>query len=236
VKRAAQRFAIEEAALDSAYVEKVWRAWSEPGEGFISVAAGHWELVVTHRDDGAAYLTVRGPETKATVLPVSRHAEFCGIQFRAGAFMPDLPPSRLVDAALTLPRATGRCFWLQGAAWDFPDFGNADVFVARLVREGLLVRDPLVAGVLGGQLGDATGLSARSVQRRVVRATGLTRGAIRQIERAERPVALLDRGAAILDVGAQAGYADQAHMTRALKRFVGQTPGEIVRGRRSISA
>jgi AraC-like DNA-binding protein len=31
----------------------------------------------------------------------------------------------------------------------------------------------------------------------------------------------------------QAGYYDQPHMTRALKRFVGQTPAEIINeGRR----
>lgn len=30
------------------------------------------------------------------------------------------------------------------------------------------------------------------------------------------------------DVAYQAGYADQPHLTRSLKRFVGQTPGQIL--------
>jgi AraC-like DNA-binding protein len=30
-----------------------------------------------------------------------------------------------------------------------------------------------------------------------------------------------------LDVARQAGYADQPHLTRSLKRFVGQTPSQI---------
>jgi methylphosphotriester-DNA--protein-cysteine methyltransferase len=55
----------------------------------------------------------------------------------------------------------------------------------------------------------------------------LTLGAIKQIDRAYKATALLDAGATILDVVTQAGYADQAHLTRSLIRFMGQTPGRI---------
>jgi methylphosphotriester-DNA--protein-cysteine methyltransferase len=65
----------------------------------------------------------------------------------------------------------------------------------------------------------------------VLRATGLTQDAIRQIERARRAADLLDRGESIAETVARAGYADQAHLTRSLKRFVGETPGQIVGGR-----
>ena len=94
------------------------------------------------------------------------------------------------------------------------------------MREGLIVRDPLVESALHGRVHD---LSVRSVERRVLRSTGLTRTAIRQIERAHAAVQLLDQGLSILDTVAQAGYADQAHLTRSLKRFIGQTPAETFR-------
>jgi len=61
----------------------------------------------------------------------------------------------------------------------------------------------------------------------VSRATGLTRGAIGQIRRAERAAELLCRGVPPLDVAGQVGYADQPHLTRSLKRFVGRTPSQI---------
>jgi AraC-like DNA-binding protein len=92
------------------------------------------------------------------------------------------------------------------------------------VRAGLLVHDPVASAALHD---DVEGLSTRSVERRVARATGLTRGTIRQIHRAERAVELLGRGVPALEVARQAGYADQPHMTRSLKRFVGQTPSQI---------
>jgi AraC-like DNA-binding protein len=56
----------------------------------------------------------------------------------------------------------------------------------------------------------------------------LTRGAIEQIGRAERAVELLSRGMSPIEAARRAGYADQPHLTRSLKRLVGQTPSQIV--------
>ncbi|MBV9230105.1 MAG: helix-turn-helix domain-containing protein, partial [Chloroflexi bacterium] len=61
----------------------------------------------------------------------------------------------------------------------------------------------------------------------------LTPKAIEQIERAQRAVTLLEQGVSLLDAAYQAGYADQAHMNRSFKRFIGQTPAQIVRGGKS---
>jgi hypothetical protein len=158
-------------------------------------------------------------------VPIPEDAEFFGVQFSLGSFMPSLPPRQLLDRALTLAPVTASSFWLEGGAWEVPGPGNADVFVGRLVRAGLLVRDPIASAAIEG---DPTGLSARSVQRRVARATGLTKGAIRQMQRAERALELLARGDAAAKVARDTGYADQAHLTRSLKRLVGQTPTEIV--------
>ena len=180
-------------------------------------------MVVT-RQPGAARLTVRGPETKATTVPIPEDAEFFGIQFRLGAYMPRLLPGELVDRALTLPAATMTSCWLNGSAWELPGPDNADAFVDRLVRDGLLAHDPVVSAALQGDVG---GLSTRSVERRVSRATGLTRGVISQIRRAETAVELLARGVPAAVAADQAGYADQPHLGRSLKRFVGLTPAQI---------
>ena len=75
----------------------------------------------------------------------------------------------------------------------------------------------------------------RSAQRRFLRATGLTHGAHRQIERARHATNLLTRGMGILDAVHEAGYFDQAHLTRSFKRLIGQTPGQVVRGETQLS-
>ncbi len=155
---------------------------------------------------------------------IPRDAEFFGIRFSLGTFMPTLHLRQPVDRLLMLPPASSTSFWLDGLAWELPGPDDADVFVDRLVRAGPLVHDPVASAAVQDDVED---LSTRSVERRVARATGLTRGAIRQIRRAERAVELLGRGVPALDVARQAGYVDQPHLTRSLKRFVGQTPSQI---------
>jgi Helix-turn-helix domain len=225
MKRADELFTFVERSSRSPLIEQTWQTSSEPEELFISVAETHWGMVVTRQQD-TVNMTIRGPETRASTSPIPQDAEFFGIVFSQGTFMPGLVPGSLVDGSLTLPQVGDTSFWLDGAAWELPGPDNADVFVDRLARAGLLVHDPVVPAALQGQV-DVDGLSTRSVERRVARATGLTRGAIRQIRRAEQAVDLLSRGVPALDVARQAGYADQPHMTRSLKRFVGQTPSQI---------
>jgi AraC-like DNA-binding protein len=94
------------------------------------------------------------------------------------------------------------------------------------VREELLVREPVVDAVLQNR---PLELSLRTVQRRFLHATGLTRGAFDQIERARQTVTLLEQGLSIADAVYWAGYADQPHLTRSLKHFMGQTPAQILR-------
>jgi Helix-turn-helix domain len=223
MKRAAEMFTFERRSLRTRLVETTWVTSSRSEEPFLSVAVSHWEMVVTRQLD-KKWLTVRGPETRATTAPVPTDAEYFGIQFSHGTFMPQLAPQQLVDGAVTLPTASPGTCWLDGSAWELPRPENADVFVERLVRAGLLVHDPIVHAAVHD---DVVGLSARTVERRVRRATGLTRSTIRQIRRAERAVEMLTDGVDALQVVARAGYADQPHLSRSLKRFVGQTPSRI---------
>ena len=163
MKRAVELFAFDRRSSSSPFVDETWWTRSEPEKSFISVAVIHWEMVVT-RQRGAARLTVRGPETKATIVPIPEDAEFFGIQFSLGTFMPTLLPGQLVDRALTLPRATSTSFWFNGSAWELPGQDNADVFVDSLVRAGLLVHDPVASAALQGDvegLSDALGGTAR---------------------------------------------------------------------------
>ncbi len=148
-----------------------------------------------------------------------------GVIFKLGTFMPKLPIPTLVDGFIDLPQATSQSFWLNGSAWQVPTFENADTFVDRLVREGLLVHDLLVDTVLHGEVSD---LSVRSTQRRFLQATGLTHTTVHQIERARRATLLLKQGDSILDTVFAAGYFDQPHLTRSLKHYIGQTPDQIM--------
>jgi hypothetical protein len=217
---------------DSPFVERVWRSHSERAGTFLSVAAGHFEMAVT-RHRGKTFLTLRGPETTATRAECPADGEWLGIRFKLGTFLPALLPGNLLDRRdVTLAGASKHAFWLNGSAWEYPDFENADVFVARLARKGVIARDAIVDAVLHNR---PQTLSTRSTQRHFRRATGITHSTWRQIERARHATNLLREGQSILDTVHQAGYFDQPHLTRSLTYRIGQTPAEIMRGSRQLS-
>jgi AraC-like DNA-binding protein len=223
---------ISERPSDSPVVERVWRAHSERAGTMLSVASSHCEMVVTRRE-GNTTLTLRGPETKATVAECSADTEWIGIRFRLGSFMPAYPASRLMDRKdVQLQGATSRSFWFDGSAWEYPDFENAEAFVARLVNADLLRRDAAVEAALRGE---AHALSRRSTQRHFLYATGVTHTAFRNIERARYAARLLRQGASIVDTVHEAGYYDQAHLTRTLQKLIGVTPAKIGRQERQLS-
>lgn len=218
-------FVFQERPSEAPFVERIWRTQSQRAGTFISLAANQWEMVVMNYE-GKSTFVIRGPATKASPADFPADAEFFGIVFKLGTYMPHFPTvNRLDRNDLTLPEANGNSFWLNRSTWQLPDYDNADTFVSRLVRDGLLLWDPVVDAVLK----DRTQLlSIRALQYRFVRATGLPFKVIQQIERAHRARILLAQGRSILDTAYETGYFDQAHMTNSLKRFVGQTPAQIL--------
>jgi len=219
----------EERRSDSPYVEAVTHGLTLRDGSTVRPAECRWHMVVIRQDADARALAV-GPLTGAGVASWAADAEILWIRFALGTFMPHMPARNLLDTETVLPDATSKSFWLGGSAWPFPDPENAEALVERLVREGVLARDPVVGATSTGR--PQQGLSPRTLRHRFLRATGLAQGAVLQVERANRAAALLRQGVPIPDVVHYEGYFDQSHMTRSLKRWVGRTPARIatVRG------
>jgi AraC-like DNA-binding protein len=215
---------------DSPYIEMVWRGRVEQDYMPVCPADSHWNLLFTWQNDNAQ-VSVEGPTTKAITKTQTKGAEFLVIKFRLGTFIPNLSVKNLQNDIAYLPEAAFQSFCLNGFTWQLPDFHNVENFVDRLVREGLLVHDGVIDTALQNQLLE---MSERHVRRRFLQATGLTQGTIHQIERSKLAMSLLQQGESILDVVHQAGYADQPHLTRSLKRFTGQTPAQIAQAMQQV--
>lgn len=211
---------------DSPYIERVWRGRSDGGGPFVSVAAGHLELVVTRLAD-FTMVTLRGPETRATTIECPPDGEWAAIRFRLGAHMPSIPTRLLLDHHdVNLPVSADGSFELQGFRWPLPDLENAERYVDGLARRGVIARDD---GVQAAMRGNGQPLTIRLVQRHFRAATGMTHGLFRRIERARHATNLLRAGASILDTVHEVGYFDQAHLTRSLKVLIGETPASVMR-------
>jgi AraC-like DNA-binding protein len=202
--------------------------------GFVFERATN-EIVVEHRQ-GRTSVTLRGPESGACLAECPSDTEWLGVRLRVGTFFHAAPPGRIRDGRDVTCDPTEHGFVVgPDRTVPLPGFGDAETFVDRLAAAGYIRHDAFVAGVFAGATAPSRAASVRTIQRRFAQVTGLTREAVFQIERARFAAFLLQQGGAIAEAVFLAGYADQAHLSRALRRYVGVTPGVVVRGARQLS-
>ncbi|AKF06398.1 AraC family transcriptional regulator [Sandaracinus amylolyticus] len=106
-------------------------------------------------------------------------------------------------------------------------------------------RDPLVSAALalierGADPGDAPLVSRlattlrtseRQLERRFAAVVGLSPRRYASLRRFERALSAASAGTRLTEVALDAGYYDQAHFNRDLRRFLGTSPGAWLRGR-----
>lgn len=214
----------EDRASDSPYIETVTWGRTLANETLIRPAEINWHMVFV-REHGNLHSFVVGPWTTSGNVRIMEGAEILWLRFKLGIFMPHLPTTKFLNMETALPEATGENFWLKGSVWQRPDFENADTFINRLMRQEILVHDPLVEAALQDRLRD---VSPRTLRHRFVQSTGLTQKHIQQYHRAQRAAALLRQGVSILDTVYETGYYDQPHLTKSLRQFIGYTPAQII--------
>ena len=218
----AMTFEYEDKPSRSRFVDIVWRTHDTSDGTYLAAADACWDMIFIRSDDATRVL-LSGPSSVITPVPYRAGNRNVGIRFVRGSFLTHVPASVMVDTTITLPMADDGSFAMAGRTWPVPTYETVDEFVDSLEREDLLSDDPLVLAVLAGT---RPATSTRSVQRRFSTVTGLTANRIRQIVRARTAAEMLQRGVPILDVTHDLGYADQAHLTRDLKRLTGFTPGQ----------
>lgn len=221
----------EERLSDSPYVESITKGRTIDDGSTIRPAETHWHMVFS-KHEGALHPIVVGPWSQSGIVSYGGGAEILWIKFKLGTYMPHHPPKEFLDSETILPNASSKSFWLNGSAWQFPDFENTDTFINRLIREGMLVSDDVVNTAL--QDDQYPDISLRTIRHRFLHTTGLSQNHIRQLQRAQQAQSMLAQGASILDTTFEAGYYDQPHLTRSLKQFIGYTPAQIVQMNQSI--
>ena len=143
--------------------------------GGISLRRVHALGTRSHTACGQTIVTIHGPEPDPREVYCPPEGEWFAIRFKAGTFMPALPVHNLIDGndVNLAPAFRGR-FRLDDSAWEIPDDDNAEVFVNRLVRRGLLRRDAAVAAALEAT---SNAVNTRTAQRHFLFATGMSHAA-----------------------------------------------------------
>jgi AraC-like DNA-binding protein len=111
-----------------------------------------------------------------------------------------------------------------GPAADPAQPGGSDLLIAARMRE-LMHDGRAAADLTADNLAAAAGCSRYAAYRAFYRAYGLAPSDYQRQLRVRAARRLLCGGAAPADAAVQAGFADQAHLTRWFRRYYGVTPG-----------
>jgi AraC-like DNA-binding protein len=171
----------------------------------------------------------------------SADADVIGIRFRTEAASAVLGGALAEVTGLVAPLAEVKpgleAGLLDAAARERTPEARAQALSRALARAAPGGPAPLVRGAVAGlenpgrirALARGLGTTARTLERRVLDATGLSPRALRAVLRFRRVFRRLDRSPAgsWARVAVENGYYDQAHMIREFRRFAGVAPGRF---------
>jgi AraC-like DNA-binding protein len=182
-------------------------------------------------------LIVAGPATTAAMATAPGPA--FGVRFRVGAAGAALgiPASELLDQSVPLEEIWGREI-VETVAEDPSLTSLAQHVGARLARRD--APDGLVRAAATGARPD---IGARQLRRRFAEAVGYGPKTLQRILRFQRFLALAENATRpdLARLALDAGYADQAHLTRETRRLAGIPPAALLAsgagaaGERSVS-
>lgn len=212
----------------STLVRTCWRVVVAADATWTTGGAEYWALAFTRTPDGRQLAQLAGPTLRPRAMDVHRGEVAWGVDLQPHAFWRGLAKTSVVDQLRDLPteRVDGQWWYLLGGVrLPVPACEDLDDAVQSMCTAGLLVGEPSVAEVL---LGGDVAVPARTLRRRFHATTGLRRAQVEQVRRARAAYALLQAGLPLAEAAAEAGFADQAHMTRELRRLAGCTPAQLL--------
>ena len=181
-------------------------------------------------------LLVAGPATRAH--PTTANGAAFGVRFRVGAAGAalGLPAAELLDATVPLEDV-----WGAAEARRIAERATSVEALAAVVTRRGGAADPLVRAAATGTPRQMLGIGDRQLRRRFLDAVGYGPKTLERILRFQRFLALASSDADLARLALDAGYADQAHLTRECTRLAGLPPAQLLAagagpaGERSVS-
>lgn len=233
--------------LGARNVEALWSFRASSAGEHLVLPDGRMDLVARYRAAGRYQvrdieLSIVGPSQKPARVPVAAGDRFLGVRFRAGwgGACFGLDAGDLRDMALTgedADNVLGINATALRLARSEAALKTALLAASRSRDDGIAAEIAAAIDLLhltGGRLASpelarVTGLSERTLRRRVSRVVGLSVKSLAAVLRFQRTARLLAHpsgsGLTLAQAALEGGYSDQAHMTREFQRYGGFTPG-----------
>lgn len=227
-------------------IEKVWSSPSDKSEEHLILPDGRSDFILKFSLDENGKPTsiipiIAGPSTSWLISYSRPNQGFVGIRFkpgRGGRFF-----------GIPLNNIAGRSYSGNEALALAPKFHelckpayDINTLIRKLEAFFILHHDETLPASLEAVINDIhhsggctpinvlakkNGITTRTLARTFLKTVGISPKVFAAIIRFHHTLKLLTRGRTIKEASAEAGYADQAHMTRDFRRFGGFTPGNI---------
>ncbi len=190
----------------------VWHYTSEDDTSHSIVPDGCRDIILEQTNDGNVHCSISPLVQSTYTVDIKKGKKLTGFRLSPGTYIRN-------KALLDYTRATNIDDLLSG------DWLNEFCSIQTPVKEALDCLRSEISSI--SQAAKQLGVSPRTLQRLVKAETDETPHFWLSLVRARRCVKLLKSKMNFIDIALTAGYSDQAHMTRELRKWFGCTPLHI---------
>lgn len=189
-----------------------------------TVLADPCTSIILVRGEDRTKIVLRGPETKPRNEHYMPETTWIGIRLYPGVKLKNFPAQRYLDCSRSVLADSNGRFRYEGTVLSFPEFDSAETLIEHM-------RD---LGYVSGSALDVQGISrkdmsSKAYSRYIKQHTGLSPYKLHQLQRMSKVFKMIQEGVPLAIIAAEQGFADQAHLHRAVRQFLGHTPKELLR-------
>ncbi|WP_144208895.1 helix-turn-helix domain-containing protein [Shewanella donghaensis] len=238
---------IEIDALENKSVEAIWTYYNVQDKLHHIVPDGRSDIIFTFDVRAGGELSnirpiISPPFTKAHPLRVTAHQGFIGLRLRAGSagIFLNIPLSKISGHLQYGKDAVQYIPWAEKVCKDKSSVTRLITNINQHVsKASSQVKSSMVADVVCliheaqgitriNEIAQQIKISERTINRVFTNAVGLSPKQFSSIIRLRRAIDCLNiPDYAVSSIALDCGFADQAHMTREIKSYMGQTPSQL---------
>ncbi len=235
---------VEIDALENKSVEAVWTYYNIQGNHHYIVPDGRTDLIFTFDVQVGGQLSniipiISPPFTKAHLIKIGAYQGFIGLRLRAGCAGVFLnTPLSKISGCLQYGKYAGEHLpWIGNLCRDKNNISQLITNINQHVcATPSQIKSSMIADILSliheaqgitqiSNIAQQIKVSERTVNRKFTNAVGLSPKQFSSIVRLRRAIdCLTNPDYAISSIAIDCGFSDQAHMTREIKSYMGQTP------------
>lgn len=169
-------------------------------------------------------VVLRGLETKPRNEHYMPGTTWISIRLYPGVKLKNFPAQRYIDCSRPIKADSDSSFLFGNTLFRFPEFDKAEELIEQMCRQGYISGRAISVDEVSKEE-----MSTKTYARYIKQNTGLSPYKLHQLQRMSKVFKQIQEGVPFATIASEAGFADQAHLHRATRQYLGHTPKELLR-------